>query len=90
LSPPRETVKSIAPQGAVAVELLARFESLNSPEVVACDSVHFKKKNPQAPPSNLIFAIKTVANKTTTSAKGLTNGYSVVSRAYAPDQKGNR
>jgi hypothetical protein len=90
LSPPRETVKSAAPQGAVAVELLERFESLKYPEKMAGDALYFIKKNLHAPLTPHFLRPRPVQREKIQSAKGLINGYSVVSRAHAPDQKSNR
>jgi hypothetical protein len=58
LSQPRETVKSAAPLGAVAVESLGRFESLNSPSWVACSGFYFMKIIRQPPSKQTFFAIK--------------------------------
>jgi hypothetical protein len=63
LSLRRETVKSAAPQGAVAVELLERFESLKYPEKVACDALYFIKKNLHAPPITSFLAFNNRARR---------------------------
>jgi hypothetical protein len=63
LSPRRETVKSTAPQGAVAVELLERFESLKYSEKMAGDALYFIKKNMHAPPITSFLASNTLARR---------------------------